>query len=130
MMKARQGFTLIELLIVVVVIGILAAIASAKFSAVRNRSFMAVTQTDMKNLVTKQEFYHSASYTYAPTLELAEAGLSPAVNVTLTHVSNTGWSAQGTHDGSENLLCGVYIGTAPAAGGAPATSPDVITCTE
>mgnify|MGYP003353746156 CR=1 FL=1 len=35
----KQGFTLIELLIVVVIIGILAAIVIPKFSATREKAF-------------------------------------------------------------------------------------------
>ncbi|MGI9627817.1 MAG: prepilin-type N-terminal cleavage/methylation domain-containing protein, partial [Longimicrobiales bacterium] len=45
-MKDRRGFTLIELLIVVVIIGILAAIAIPKFSSTREKSFKAAMMSD------------------------------------------------------------------------------------
>ena len=128
-MQRRAGFTLIELLVVVVVIGILAAIATAKFTSVRTKGWVAVTQSDLKNVATKQEYYHAKNLTYAATVADLGMVLSPGVNVTITDNSPTGWSAQATHTGNGSILCGVYVGSAPPAGGAPAPAPDQVICT-
>ena len=58
----KRGFTLIELLIVVVVIGILAAIAIPKFSATREKAFKSAMMSDLKNLATQEEIYHNGAY--------------------------------------------------------------------
>jgi prepilin-type N-terminal cleavage/methylation domain-containing protein len=61
----HKGFTLIELLIVVVIIGILAAIAIPKFSATKDKAKLASVRTDLRNILTGQEAYFAdyASYT-------------------------------------------------------------------
>jgi len=46
----RQGFTIVELLIVIVVIGILAAITIVSFNGVQARARTAQITTDMRNL--------------------------------------------------------------------------------
>ena len=54
-MQNRKGFTLIELLIVVVIIGILAAIAIPKFANTKEKAYLASMKSDLRNLVTAQE---------------------------------------------------------------------------
>ena len=65
-MSSRDGgFTLIELLIVVVIIGILAAIAIPKFSAVRERAYVAALKADLRNLASLQEVYYNGTFSFS-----------------------------------------------------------------
>jgi len=80
----RKGFTLIELLIVVVIIGILAAIAIPKFAATKDKAKLAAIQTDLRNVITAQEAYFADNATYGSLAALISAGL-----ITVT-TGNTG----------------------------------------
>ena len=61
----KKGFTLIELLIVVVIIGILAAVAIPKFSNTKQRASRSAGIADMRNLATAQEGFFADSNRYA-----------------------------------------------------------------
>ena len=50
MSRNKKGFTLIELLIVVVIIGILAAIAIPKFANTKDKAYVAAMKSDLATL--------------------------------------------------------------------------------
>src|SRR5688572_29255278 len=129
-MKApgRQGFTLMELIIVVVIIGILAAIAVPKFFLTRERAFRTSMQADLKSLANVQEIYHVSNLTYSNSLVALEMTPSAGVVISINEATGRGWAATSTHPGVPGRACGVFFGDANAGGAAPATSAGVITC--
>jgi prepilin-type N-terminal cleavage/methylation domain-containing protein len=122
----RTGFTLIELLIVVVIIGILAAIAIPKFTSTKGKSFAAQMKSDLRNLSTAQEdyFYFHESY----TTDVGALAFRPTegVQLTITAADGGGWSAVAVHPQAMPLTCAVYYGTAAPV--APATVEGVVNC--
>jgi prepilin-type N-terminal cleavage/methylation domain-containing protein len=133
-MSNRKGFTLIELLIVVVIIGILAAIAIPKFANTKEKAVVASMKSDLRNLVTAQEAFFSDNQDYAQggpyigdgTVYTQLNGLAgtgtlaftPSSNNTIVvaYVDAAGWSATGTNPAvpatSVPNTCGVYVGAA------------------
>lgn len=53
----QKGFTIVELLIVIVVIGILAAIVIVAFNGIQNRGYDTTLQSDLKSFKTKVEMF-------------------------------------------------------------------------
>src|SRR5215218_10458360 len=66
--NTRKGFTLIELLIVVVIIGILAAIAIPKFANTKEKAYVASMKSDLKNLVNAEEAYFADNNVYSNSM--------------------------------------------------------------
>jgi type IV pilus assembly protein PilA len=69
MLKLRKGFTLIELLIVVVIIGILAAIAIPKFANTKSKAYVTAAKSDLRNLVTAEEAFFADSSAYTSIID-------------------------------------------------------------
>jgi prepilin-type N-terminal cleavage/methylation domain-containing protein len=114
MSRNRKGFTLIELLIVVVIIGILAAIAIPKFANTKQKAYVATLKTDLRNLVTAEEAYFADKTTYTTALATTQFQPSQGVTYSVTAASGTGWSATATHVGLVGATpsgCHIAIGT-------------------
>jgi type IV pilus assembly protein PilA len=118
MNRMRKGFTLIELLIVVVIIGILAAIAIPKFANTKTKAYTAAMKSDLRNLVTAEEAYFADSSKY--TSLIASAAGQPGVQFknstgvnTPVIVPGTGyWSATVTHSQiPAPFSCGIGVNT-------------------
>lgn len=121
---SKKGFTLIELLIVVVIIGILAAIAIPKFANTKEKAVLASMKTDLRNLVTAQEAFYFDNNDYAGGVTTGAQinGTGGAGRVTfspstgnvllLSNVTNVGYTATITNPvlGGTVTTCGVYIG--------------------
>jgi type IV pilus assembly protein PilA len=122
----RAGFTLIELLIVVVIIGILAAIAIPKFSSTREKSYMGAMKSDLRNLATQQEIYHNNSYTFSTNAATLGFVNSDGVTVTINEATGTGWAATAAHVGYPGAVCELFQGDATPTG--PATIEGSMEC--
>ena len=106
-----NGFTLIELLIVVVIIGILAAIAIPKFASSKGAAENAVLKSDLRNLVTAEEAFFSDSSAYSTNLTAINFKQSTGVN-TPTIVTGAGyWTATVTHSQLAGHTCGIGVNT-------------------
>ena len=119
MRSKNAGFTLIELLIVVVIIGILAAIAIPKFAATKDKAKLASIRMDLRNVMTAEEAYFADFSTYADLAQLQgatnytfssgnSAALSPVV---------TGYTATITNSSITSALdqCQVQVGAGAAS---------------
>ncbi len=92
---AKKGFTLIELLIVVVIIGILAAIAIPKFSSTKDKAKLASVKTDIRNFMTAEEAYFSDNGAYSTTLADLTGGTNPLVTLSQSNVATLSTAGTG-----------------------------------
>ncbi len=123
MLTNRKGFTLIELLIVVVIIGILAAIAIPKFAQTKDRAKIAAVRSEVRNLMTAAEGYYSDSQTYPASVAAVGIQTPTSSGVTLTFTAaGAGYTAVGTAPVSSGTA------TCTVVAGGSGTTDGVITC--
>src|ERR1700745_3236499 len=105
MLRNKKGFTLIELLIVVVIIGILAAIAIPKFANTKDKAYVAAMKSDLRNVATYEEQYaadnQGAYFSGTATSGTPLQGFNPSQNVTIVVTAVAGppasWSGTASH---------------------------------
>src|SRR2546425_359191 len=131
----RKGFTLIELLIVVVIIGILAAIAIPKFANTKAKAYIASMKSDLRNLVTAEEAYFADSVKYTATTACTTPPTAGAVNFCVTTgnnlgvvglaAGNGGWAVTITNNNLTTPLvkCAIFINTAVLAPAGSESAP-------
>jgi type IV pilus assembly protein PilA len=107
----RKGFTLIELLIVVVIIGILAAIAIPKFANTKSKAYVTAMKSDLRNLVSAQESYFADNAKY--TTDAAAVGFKSSSGVNpVTILTYAGaWTATNSHTQLTGTVCGIGVNT-------------------
>jgi prepilin-type N-terminal cleavage/methylation domain-containing protein len=86
--SARRGFTLVELLVVVVVIGIIAAIAIPRYAGSKDRAYVATMIADLHSAAMYEEQYasenHAQYFSGTATADVPVEGFRASQNVTVT----------------------------------------------
>jgi type IV pilus assembly protein PilA len=118
---SRKGFTLIELLIVVVIIGILAAIAIPKFANTKSKAYITAMKSDLRNLVSAEESFFSDSSRYTTNLTSLGFKASTGVSAPAIVTYPGAWVATNSHTQLTGTQCGIGVNT---------TSPTVTTAGE
>lgn len=123
----ERGFTIVELLIVIVVIGILAAISIVAYNGVQNRAKTSNAQSTATNVAKKAEIYNTDDSTtgYPANLALLTATAAQTTTYGVPAASVTaGTPVAGTAPANANTIgfykCGT--GATTAAPVAPASN--------
>lgn len=122
-MGRRQGFTLIELLIVVVVIGLLAALAVPKYRETKRVAYVAEMKAALRTTALDMElrFADRGSYSSCPpgavcAAVLPDEGALTGLSVTVDIANATGWRARAVHGSAPGAECRAGAGGSVPAG--------------
>ena len=111
MLRNRKGFTLIELLIVVVIIGILAAIAIPKFANTKSKAYITAMKSDLRNMTVAEEAFFSDSSKYSTDLTQINFKQSTGVNTPTISTGAGYWSATVSHSQLPASTCAIAVNT-------------------
>lgn len=115
---SQKGFTIIELLIVIVVIGILAAIVIVSYNGVTQRTYTATLQTDLRSALSKIDIYRSDNGRYPSSLSALSSGVPQ---------SNDGAEYTYVYDALSDTFCLSLTSTRNGIGGMTIDKEGVIT---
>jgi prepilin-type N-terminal cleavage/methylation domain-containing protein len=102
-MSIRKGFTIVELLIVVIIIGVLAAIAIPRFIDSKRRAYEATMKSDLRNMVPSAESRFADDGTYANyVVPKASSGITLTFNGTADS-----WHATAQHAALPGVVCSI-----------------------
>jgi type IV pilus assembly protein PilA len=111
MLQRRDGFTLIELLIVVVIIGVLAAIAVPKFANTKGKAYYTAMKSDLRNMVTAEESFFYDSSKYSTDINALNMRMTTGVNAPTITTGPGYWTATVSHSQLAGHICGISINT-------------------
>ncbi|MGD8866225.1 MAG: prepilin-type N-terminal cleavage/methylation domain-containing protein [Gemmatimonadales bacterium] len=134
LIRRRRGFTYVELVTVLLLLGVLSAIATKALVRSKSRAFAAVVESDLRSLVVAQEDYFAESSTYfdgggatlvaLPALDLSA---TPGVSFELRGDA-AGWAGRAVHEKliDRDFACSFYTGQVEPY--PPAVQEGVVTC--
>jgi type IV pilus assembly protein PilA len=116
---AERGFTIIELLVVIIIIGILLAIAVPAYLGFRDRAANTAAQSNLRAALPAAEAYYTDNGTYkgmdSTDLIAIDPGISPTLTVTTARaksycltdtVNGRTWSVSGPDTSSTDFYKG------------------------
>ncbi|HET8884308.1 MAG TPA: prepilin-type N-terminal cleavage/methylation domain-containing protein [Candidatus Saccharimonadales bacterium] len=109
MYKSKSGFTIVELLIVIVIIGILAAITVVTYSGIQQRARDTARTSDMASIQKALEIYRTSNPTYPPRDSIGTnqpAGFSPRYGSSYEYsvATNGSWQTELVDEGILNSV--------------------------
>lgn len=107
-LKDQKGFTIVELLIVIVVIGILAAITIVAYNGIQNRSKTTAGQSLAGNVAKKLEAYNSVNGAYPTT----PAQVQGTTESKIDNITATPKPIAGVSTGAESTANSLFSATA------------------
>ena len=113
-LRAERGFTIVELLIVIVVIGILAAIVIVAYNGVQNQAKTQSSKATASNIQKKIEAYNAGTTGYPTATTYAD--FTTALNTDSTSTLAGTNLVLGTPNNSTTNRAGVFRCTATGTG--------------
>jgi type IV pilus assembly protein PilA len=109
--SSEDGFTLIEVIVVCAIIAVLSATSLQIFIVLRNRSYDARANSDIRAVAQAEEAYYSASETFKSCASAADcmltvpgvSALSPGVTLAIT-ATTTGFTGTSSHPKGSGIV--------------------------
>lgn len=121
------GFTIVELLIVIVVIGILAAVTIVAYSGIQQKARVATIQSDLVGATKTLEIANLTGGAYPTTLLLAKLKTSPGTVFTYSPGTNpASYSLTATNSGTSYVVTNTNTTPTPTVAPPPPSTPVTI----